>query len=178
MTLTRYSREELRRVRAAREAGAVVSKPQMTLFAQVPVDASMEDGVVLGCWNGERFVPWEQWCATASIAVEQPTEPTVPPNAECVSAVCGGTKVWLTRDGDRWLMYAGSRKAAGKRRDFASPFLEHAIRTAEQWYGKASGDWREERRRDAKYEVNNSKAADSHIHGEDGGPLLPGPGGD
>ena len=139
-----YSREELRRVRAAREAAAAGPAHQLTLLEQIPADAPMDDGIVIGFWNGERFVSWQKWRATAPITVEQPTTPRLPPDARCLTADCGGTKVWLVKNGDRWLMYAGSRSAAGRRRDFASPFLEHAIRTAEQWYGVPSGDWREE----------------------------------
>jgi hypothetical protein len=41
-------------------------------------------------------------------------------------------------------MFAGSRTAGGRRKDFASPFMEHAMRTAELWYGPAANGWREE----------------------------------
>jgi hypothetical protein len=70
----------------------------------------------------------------------------IPAGADCVAAYCGGTRVWLVRDGERWLMYTGSRKAAGRRRDFASPFLAHAMRTAEEWYGAPDGGWRAEKK--------------------------------
>ena len=72
------------------------------------------------------------------------TRPSVPTDAVCVSADCGGTRVWLVRDGNRWLMFAGSRAAGGRRKDFASPFLEHAMRTAEFWYGASRTGWRAE----------------------------------
>ena len=45
----------------------------------------------------------------------------------------------IRKDGDRWLMFAGTQKS--RRRDFASPFLEHAIRTTEAWYGLAADGW-------------------------------------
>ena len=167
-----YSREELRRVRAARETNAALPRQQLSLLEQVPPDAPMDDGIVIGFWNGERFVSWEKWRATAPIVVERPAEPSLPSNANCLTADCGDTKVWLVRDGDRWLMYAGSRKAAGKRRDFASPFLEHAIQTAEQWYGAANGRWREERKRDARHSDEDGEDADPHVHGEKSAPLL------
>jgi len=69
------------------------------------------------------------------------TRPPIPPDAACVSANCGATRIWLVRDRDRWLMFAGSRAAGGRRKDFASPFLEHAMRTAEFWYGAPSTGW-------------------------------------
>jgi hypothetical protein len=36
-------------------------------------------------------------------------------------------------------MYAGARRSWLK--DFASPYLAHAVRTAEAWYGPAAGGW-------------------------------------
>jgi hypothetical protein len=53
-------------------------------------------------------------------------------------------RVWLVRDGDRWQMFVSSRGPAGRRRDFASPYLEHTIRTAETWYGAPASGWRAE----------------------------------
>jgi hypothetical protein len=41
-------------------------------------------------------------------------------------------------------MFAGSRGASGRRKDFASPYLEHAMRTAELWYGMPAEGWRAE----------------------------------
>ena len=63
-----------------------------------------------------------------------------PSDARCVTATCGTTPVWIVRDGDRWLMFAGTRTS--RRRDFASPFRNHAERTAEAWYGQAGNGWR------------------------------------
>ena len=77
--------------------------------------------------------------------------PQIPPEAVCVTATCGGTRVWLVRDRDRWLMFAGSRTASGRRKDFASPFLEHAMRTAEFWYGAPANGWRAEEGTKEKY---------------------------
>jgi hypothetical protein len=37
-------------------------------------------------------------------------------------------------------------KAGSRRRDFASPFVEHAMRTAEAWYGPPASGWRPETR--------------------------------
>jgi hypothetical protein len=138
MSVAAYSLDALREYRRRKaEASTVAAKAPLTLN-DIPPDAPMEEGIVLGCWNGERFVAWEKWLATAPVVIEdRAAGPVIPADAECVSADCGGTLVWLVRDGDRWLMFAGSRKS--RRRDFASPFLEHAIRTAEQWYGKPVG---------------------------------------
>jgi len=162
-----YSREQLRRVREVREA-----KPgqQLRLLERVPEDAPMDPGIAIGFWNGERFVSWQRWRASQPLIADQPSDPGA--SAECVTATCGGTRIWLVRDGDRWLMYAGSRKAAARRRDFASPFLDHAKRTAEQWYGVAGCGWREERKPDARSSNEDRETDDPHVHGETGAPLL------
>lgn len=167
-----YSREELHRVRAAREANPGQPGQQLSIVEGVPADTPMDDGMVLGFWNGKRYLSWEKWHATAPIATDSPTAPALPVDAGCVAAVCGGTKVWIVRDGDRWRIHAGSRGMAGRRRDFATPFLAHAVRTAEQWYGTADGQWQEERKRDARNPDDDDKAADPNLHGKDGEPLL------
>ncbi len=134
-----YSLEAWRRFKEGRDSNACAKPPTLRL-ADIPADAEMDEGIVLGCWNGERFVSWKKWLATAPIEREpQPEVQTVPPDAQCASAVCGNTRVWLVRDGDRWLMFAGSRSS--RRRDFASPFLNPAQRTAEAWYGPAENGW-------------------------------------
>jgi hypothetical protein len=115
-------------------------EPATHSLADIPADAEMDEGIVLGCWNGERFVSWEKWRATAPIEREpQPEAAAIPSDARCLKATCGTTRVWLVRDGDRWLMFAGTRSS--RRRDFASPFLSHAQRTAEASYGPATKGW-------------------------------------
>ena len=109
------------------------------------------DDATITVWNGERFIAWDRWRATAPIEREEKPEcagMAVPKDATCLAGECGGTKVWLVKDGERWLMYVGSRKAGGRRRDFATPYVEHAIRTAEQWYGVPGSGWRAEKGRD------------------------------
>jgi len=146
MSALPYSLEALRRYREERKA----PKREPSILEQVPPDAPADDAV-LTVWNGERFVAWEKWLATAPVVIEdRAAGPVIPADAECVSAACGGTRVWLARDGDRWLMFAGSRKS--RRKDFASPFLEHAIRTAEAWYGAPAAGWQQvEKMRNGKH---------------------------
>ena len=135
---------EYRRRQVEAESGTPVRAPAR--LADIPPDAPMEDGIVIGCWNGERFVSWEKWLATAPFAVDPSPSRAPELQASAYSADCGGNRVWLVKDGDRWLMFAGSRKASCRRTDFASPFLEHAMRTAEAWYGPAADGWRAETR--------------------------------
>jgi len=160
-----YGREALRRLREQQERTVEEPERQSTLLEQVPVDAPMDDAT-LTAWNGERFVAYDRWLATAPIVHEEkrPEEkPAIPADACCVAGECGGTRIRLVRVGERWLMYVGTRKGR-RRRDFATPYLGHAIRTAEQWYG-APGGWRAERGRDAKRagrrEVGNLPSQDS-----------------
>jgi hypothetical protein len=139
MSARAYSLEAWLRFRGSRERKAEAPPPPVSL-ADIPADAEMDEGIVLGCWNGERFVSWEKWVASAPIERDpQPEVPVIPSDARCVKATCGATRVWLVRDGERWLMFAGTRSS--RRRDFASPFLSHAQRTAESWYGPATKGW-------------------------------------
>jgi len=141
MTAPAYSLEAWRRFKEGRDHSD--EKPATQRLADIPADAEMDEGIVLGCWNGERFVSWEKWLATTPIERDpQPAASPLPADARCVSATCGGTPIWLVRDGDRWQMFAGTRTA--RRRDFASPFLGHAQRTAEAWFGPAEKGWQVE----------------------------------
>jgi hypothetical protein len=143
MAAPAYSLAAWRKYREEREQPKQGTSVESTL-ADIPTDAEMDEGIVIGFWNGERFVSWEKWLATAPI-IRKESKPALPDDARLVTAVCGNTRVWLVRDGDRWLMYAGSRHS--RRRDFASPYLAHAVRTAEAWYGPAAGGWQVERER-------------------------------
>ena len=140
MAAPAYSLAAWRKYREEQEQPKQESPSGLTL-ADVPADAEMDPGLVIGFWNGERFVSWEKWLASAPIIREDST-PALPEDARLVSTLCGNTRVWLARDGDRWLMYAGSRHSM--RKDFASPYLAHAVRTAEAWYGPAASGWQVE----------------------------------
>jgi hypothetical protein len=151
-----YGHEALRRLR---EQQAKPPEPeQRSLLAQMPSGAPMDDAT-LTVWNGERWVAYDRWRATAPVIREDKPEvagPAAPKEPTCVAGECDCTKVWLVRGGERWQMFVGSIKAGGRRRDFATPCLEHAIRTAEFWYGAPCGRWRVEKGRDG----NCREAAD------------------
>jgi hypothetical protein len=144
MTAPAYSLAAWRRYREEHERPKRETPAELTL-ADIPADAEMDEGIVLGCLNGERFVSWEKWLTTAPLMVDPAPQSSALPDAAAYRATCGSTPVWLRKDGDRWLMFAGTQKS--RRRDFASPFLEHAIRTAEDWYGPAAGGWQVEQER-------------------------------
>ena len=142
-----YSRAAMREAREARASRVADSQPRPLSLSDVPADAEYEDeSAVLHVWADDKFVPYAIWLASAPISVESiaTSETALPGDAKCLVAECNGTRVWLVRDGDRWLMHAGSRGAGGRRKDFASPFLGHAIRTAEFWYGAPARGWRAE----------------------------------
>ncbi len=144
-------RDALRQYREQQAQLAQEPECQPALLDQIPSDAPMPDAA-LSVWNGQEWVTWDRWLATAPITREETPEarPAAPEDATCVAGECGGTKVWLVKDGERWQMLVGSRRAGGRRRDFATPYLEHAIRTAEFWYGAPGGGWRAEKGRDGK----------------------------
>ena len=135
---------------ALRRARQIEEDPIGRLLSEIPADAEYEDeedpkGVIF-VWFDGKFIPYGKWLARRPLSVESVTaQPApIPATATCVAGVCGTTRVWLTRDGDHWSIYAGSRQAAGRRRDFSTPFLGHAIRTAEFWYGAPATGWRAE----------------------------------
>ena len=147
MIASAYGREALRRFRETEAQVARNPESQPSLLEQISPDAPMDDAT-LTVWNGERFLAYDKWLATAPLVAAEPAEESgtpIPPDCRCVAGECCGTRVWLVRDGDRWSMFAGSRNSSGRRRDFASPFLAHAIRTAELWYGAPAGGWQIER---------------------------------
>ncbi len=61
MKIAPYSLAALREYRQRKEQGEVASAPAL---ADIPPDAPMEEGIVLGCWNGRAFVSWEKWLAS------------------------------------------------------------------------------------------------------------------
>jgi hypothetical protein len=142
-----YGSEALRQLRE-RQANRQEPERQASLLEQIPPDAPMDDATICA-WDGERFVGYDLW--RAKVKVEADPEPPDPlaalADATVVAATCGGTRLWLVRDGERWFLYVGTKKGSGRRRDFASPYLAHAIRTAEQWYGAAEV-WRPDKRND------------------------------
>jgi hypothetical protein len=144
VTYSRAALQQFREQKERQEALVPEAPPAKSLFTldDVPADAPMDEGIVLGFWNGERFVSREKWLATAPVEIDDaPAAPPIPADAQCVTSDCGGTRVWLVRDGERWLMFAGSRRESSRRKDFASPFLGHAQVTAEAWYGPAAREW-------------------------------------
>ena len=140
-----YSREGMRQAREERQS-RIENPPRQVTLADVPADAEYEDeGAALHVWVDSKFVPYAKWLASAPISIESvpTTSVPIPTDANCLVGDCA-LRIWLVRDGDRWLIFAGSRGAASRRRDFASPFLGHTIRTAEFWYGAPANGWHAE----------------------------------
>lgn len=146
-----YGREALRRAREQHPTRGVEPGRRPPVSFDVPPDAPYEDpDSAVHVWTGEKWIGYDRWLATAPVTIEaRAADVASPPNAECVIGDCGVTRVWLMKNPGRWLMFAGSRESKARRRDFASPYLAHAIRTAEQWYGVPAGGWRAETTRDA-----------------------------
>jgi len=65
----------------------------------------------------------------------------------------------LAKEGERWLIYVGEIRVSNRRKDFASPFLAHAVRTAEAWYGVPAAGWHAEVRADGKQKPTSGVTA-------------------
>ena len=141
-----YGSGALRRLREQQDAHIAAQECQPSLLDQISPDAPMDDAI-LTVWNGERFVAHDSWLATAPVQHDEvPAKPKYPTDADCIVGICGNTRIRLLKDGERWLMSTRPRKAWRRRKDFASPFLDHAVRTAEQWYGTPAAGWRADER--------------------------------
>ncbi len=79
-----YGREALRKFREEREQA---KERQATLLEQIPADAPMDDATIT-VWNGQRWVAWDKWLATAPLIVEekQPEETKSEPRKEAAPA--------------------------------------------------------------------------------------------
>jgi hypothetical protein len=65
-----YSRDAMRQAREERDARERRNTPGQVTLDQIPADAPADDAV-LTVWNGERWVAWETWRASAPIAREE-----------------------------------------------------------------------------------------------------------
>jgi hypothetical protein len=105
--------------------------------------------VNLAVWRRTPFdLRLNCWFRTEEEAIDEyrPKAPTppAPEPAACVAQFAGDVQVELRRESSsRWLMWevTGGRKR--RRKDFASPYMEHAKRTTAYWYGEPEGDWQE-----------------------------------
>ena len=140
MTPGGFGKAAVQRFREQQHAGVKEPSP----LDLVPADAPADDETIT-VWNGERFVNWSVWRAHQPTAVGEAAAKPDPArefaDAQRIWAKCGSTLVMLANEeGERWVMYVGSLR----RRDFATPFLAHAIRTAEFWFGPATAGWQRE----------------------------------
>jgi hypothetical protein len=72
-----------------------------------------------------------------------PVQPEAKPVA-CVATLQQNVQVELRRDNpSRWSMWITESNLRARRKDFATPFLDHAKRTAEHWYGAPINGWHE-----------------------------------
>lgn len=82
-----YGREALRQYREQGRAAEDRQAGGADLLSQIPADAPMDDAT-LTVWNGERWVAWDKWLATAPIIVEDapPKESKAAPKKESAPA--------------------------------------------------------------------------------------------
>jgi hypothetical protein len=68
-----YGREALRQFRE--QQARQPERGQPSLLDQIPADAPMDDAT-LTVWNGERWVAWDRWLATAPLVREEALQPS------------------------------------------------------------------------------------------------------
>ena len=66
-----YGRDALRQYREQEQRADERQACETDLLSKIPTDAPMDDAT-LTVWNGERWVAWDKWLATAPIIVEEP----------------------------------------------------------------------------------------------------------
>jgi hypothetical protein len=113
----------------------IAGRADSVQLKDIPPDVEMDDATIT-FWNGEKFEDIANWPPYTLI---EPCTPRIDPASIRVTALCGTTTVELRRDGSRWLMWVGTPPR--RRKDFATPFVEHAQRTAVFWYGEARSGW-------------------------------------
>jgi hypothetical protein len=97
-----YGREALRRLRQQQ-----MQKPEShaSLLEQIPPDAAMDDDTIT-VWNGERWVAFKSWLATAPITCEES-----PPRKEN-SILAPAMKTHLPRSEERQIELPMTPEAA------------------------------------------------------------------
>jgi hypothetical protein len=155
-----YGREALRRLREQQAKPEVEMGNATCPLDQASPDAPTDDANIT-VWNGERFVAYDKWLDARPLVTEEPESSVsvIPANATCVVGDCVPTRVWLVKKGQRWTIVSNSHgRFGGHRRDFVSPILANAMRTAEEWYGAPAAGWRVEQGCDAKGGATNETA--------------------
>ena len=98
-----YGREALRRLRQQQ-----MQKPesQASLLEQIPPDAAMDDATIT-VWNGERWVAYNSWLASAPITCEES-----PPRQEIGIILAPAMKTHLPRTEERQIELPMTPEAA------------------------------------------------------------------
>ena len=169
-----YGREALRRLRDQQARRAADPESAASPMDGVPANAEYESpDDVLHAWDGQKWIPWRKWLVTAATSHDEPgpesSRQVADADAGCVAGSCDGARIVLAKEGERWLIYVGALRLANRRKDFGSPFLAHAVRTAEAWYGVPAGGWHAEVRADGKQKPTSGVPAEnSPAHEADG----------
>ena len=62
-----HNTDHIREHQWGKEEATTGSPDEPLTFDDIPPDAPMEDGIVLGCWDGEAFVSWKKWLASQPV---------------------------------------------------------------------------------------------------------------
>ena len=98
-----YGREALRRLR---QQQMQQPESQASLLEQIPPDAAMDDATIT-VWNGERWVAYDSWLASAPITCEES-----PPRKESGIILAPAMKTHLPRTEERQIELPMTPEAA------------------------------------------------------------------
>ena len=69
MDADQHSTDPIRKLRRCKVEATTGSPDEPVTLDDVPPDAPMEDGIFLGCWDGEAFVSWGKWIDSRLVEV-------------------------------------------------------------------------------------------------------------
>jgi hypothetical protein len=86
--MTTYKLDLWRRLKkSGKDSGNLLAR-----LGDIRADAEMDKDIVLGCWNGERFVSWAKWVAAVPRGQAPDSEPPADePDTDCVHTACDST---------------------------------------------------------------------------------------
>lgn len=101
-----YGREALRRLRRQQMQATQKPESQASLLEQIPPDAAMDDAAIT-VWNGERWVAYNSWLASAPITCEES-----PPRKESGIILAPALKAQIPRSEERQIELPMTPEAA------------------------------------------------------------------
>ena len=74
-----HNTDHIREHQWGKEEATTGSPDEPLTLDDIPPDAPMEDGIILGCWDGEAFVSWGKWIDSRLVEVFREAPREIPP---------------------------------------------------------------------------------------------------